>query len=177
MQLFFTFLMVTVYVCLHSIVYFMHVATVTVVINSVDTTLITVLILNNFKEIRSFVMKKFDCHNLFQLACSDIVERFQMFLFLFLILIVQLSQAGLSMFWETLFTFTKIAGMMLIGECLADWIKHAFINKFNSINASVYQDFSYVLRNDMLSNQKDEIILDHTYSVTRRLGLSQVYIY
>ena len=79
------------------------------------------------------------------------------------------------MTWDTLHSFLRIAVMMLLGECCADWFKHAFINKFNLINASVYQDFAYVLRNDILSNQKDEVILDHTYSVTRRLGLSQVY--
>lgn len=172
-QMLLTFVMVTGYVCLHASVYFLHVATLTVVINSVDSALITVLILNNFAELKSFVLKKFDCNNLFQLACSDITERFQMFLFLVLILIVALAQAGLT--WpETLYSFSKIATMMFVSEIFADWFKHAFINKFNLINASVYQDFAYVLRNDILSNQKDEVILDHTYSVTRRLGLSQV---
>lgn len=174
-QMLVTFLMVTGYVCIHSAVYFLHVATLTVVINSADSALITVLILNNFSELKSFVLKKFDCNNLFQLACSDITERFQTFLFLVLILIVALAQAGPN--WpETLYTFGNVGLMMLVGEIFADWFKHAFINKFNSINASVYQDFAYVLRNDILSNQKDEVILDHTYSVTRRLGLSQVVI-
>ena len=55
-----------------------------------------------------------------------------------------------------------------------DAIKHAFINKFNGIHAAVYADFAAVIRMDILSNQKDQIILDHTYSVTRRLGLCQV---
>lgn len=172
-QMALTFLMVTGYVSLHSAVYFLHVATLTVVINSVDSALITVLILNNFAELKSFVLKKFDCNNLFQLACSDITERFQMFLFLALILIVAVAQAG-STWPETLLSFSKIGLMMFVSEVFADWFKHAFINKFNMINASVYQDFAYVLRNDILSNQKDEVILDHTYSVTRRLGLSQV---
>lgn len=57
----------------------------------------------------------------------------------------------------------------------ADAMKHAFINKFNGIDAAVYKDYAAVLRMDILSNQKDQIILDHTYSVTRRLGLCQVY--
>ena len=175
-QLLLTFLMVTGYVSLHSAVYFLHVATLTVVINSVDSALITVLILNNFAELKTFILKKFDCNNLFQLACSDITERFQTFLFLVLILLVALAQAG-SGWPETLATFTRIGCLMLAGECFADWFKHAFINKFNLINASVYQDFAYVLRNDVLSNQKDQVILDHTYSVTRRLGLSQVSLH
>jgi hypothetical protein len=148
-----TFFMVTVYVCLHASVYFLHVATLTVVINSVDSALMTVLILNNFSELKTFILKKFDCNNLFQLACSDITERFQMFLFLFLILLVAVAQAG-ELTWETASSYSRIAALMLLGECFADWFKHAFINKFNLINASVYMDFAYVLRNDILSNQK-----------------------
>lgn len=168
-----TFFMVTCYVSIHATVYFLHVATLTVVINSVDSALFTVLILNNFTELKTFILKKFDCNNLFQLACSDITERFQTFLFLSLILLVAVAQAG-GFTRDMLYTYGRIAVLMLVGECFADWFKHAFINKFNLINASVYKDFAYVLRNDILSNQKDEVILDHTYSVTRRLGLSQV---
>jgi hypothetical protein len=170
-----TFFMVTCYVSLHSVVYFLHVATLTVVINSVDSALFTVLILNNFTELKAFILKKFDCNNLFQLACSDITERFQTFLFLCLILLVAVAQAG-GLSRDMLYSYGRIALLMLVGECFADWFKHAFINKFNLINASVYKDFAYVLRNDILSNQKDEVILDHTYSVTRRLGLSQVVL-
>ena len=173
-ELFLTFIMVTIYICIHSINYFFLIATITVVINSDDKALLTVLILNNFTEMKTYVLKKYDCHHLFQLTCSDIVERFQMFLFLFLILIIQLSQSNIILWYDTLLSFLKIAMFMLIAECFADWMKHAFINKFNFINATVYEDFAYVLRNDILSNQKDQIILDHTYSVTRRLGLSQV---
>ncbi|KAJ1435235.1 eukaryotic membrane protein family-domain-containing protein [Ochromonadaceae sp. CCMP2298] len=173
LTLFMTFVMVTGYVIVHSSVYFFHVATLTVVVNSVDKELITVLILNNFSELKTFVLKKFDCNNLFQLACSDITERFQSFLFLSLIFIVALAQAGPA--WrETVYMFVRLTLMVFVGECFADWMKHAFINKFNMINATVYEDFAYVLRNDILSNQKDEVILDHTYSVTRRLGLSQI---
>lgn len=167
------FIIVTAYVCIHSVIYFLHVATLTVVINSADRALTTVLILNNFSEMKAFVFKKFDCNNLFQLACSDITERFQISLFLALILVESIAQAGES--WpDLLIPFGKVALMMMVGESIADCMKHAFINKFNFIDASVYQDFAFILRKDILSNRKDQIILDHTYSVTRRLGLSQI---
>ncbi len=94
-RLLFYFLIVNVYVILHSGLYFLHVATLTVVINSADETLITVLILNNFAEMKSFVFKKFDSNNLFQLACSDITERFQMMLFL-----GELFNSILYCFWD-----------------------------------------------------------------------------
>ena len=54
------FVVVAAYVLCHSTTYFIHVATLTVAINSNEQALITVLILNNFAEIKGFVFKKFD---------------------------------------------------------------------------------------------------------------------
>lgn len=83
------------------------------------------LILNNFAEIKGFVFKKFDKTNLFQLACSDITERFQLLLFLGVIVVVALVQAGDN--WYEVLPSHYFVVWMLCGECLADWIKHAFI--------------------------------------------------
>ena len=77
-SIFFSFIVTAVYTTLHSGLYFMLIATLTVAINSADQALVTVLVLNNFAEIKSFVFKKFDKQNLFQLSCSDITERFQL---------------------------------------------------------------------------------------------------
>ena len=54
-----SFSIAMIYVCIHSALYFLHVATLTVAINSSDQAMIAVLILNNFAEIKSFVFKKF----------------------------------------------------------------------------------------------------------------------
>ena len=78
----FTFIVASVYVVIHSSLYFLHMTTLTVAINNQDQSLLTVLILNNFAEIKSSVLKKFDSGNLFQLACSDISERFKCFCFI-----------------------------------------------------------------------------------------------
>jgi hypothetical protein len=175
-QTFFAFVVVATYVVCHSTTYFVHVATLTVAINSNEQALITVLILNNFAEIKGFVFKKFDKTNLFQLACSDIVERFQLVLFLVAILVVACIQAGPD--WkQALPDHLFVILLMYSGECLSDWIKHAFISKFNHIDASVYEDFSRVIRKDILSYQKVKekgVVLDRTYAITRRVGLSQV---
>ena len=77
-RILFEFLITAVYTTIHSGLYFMLIANYTVAINSADQALVTVLVLNNFAEIKSFVFKKFDKQNLFQLSCSDITERFQL---------------------------------------------------------------------------------------------------
>eukprot|EP01038_Epipyxis_sp_PR26KG_P013917 gene13917-18663_t len=172
-RLLFLFIIVTLYVCIHSGLYFFQVATLTVVLNSADQHLLSVLILNNFSELKQFVFKKFEPINLFQLSSADITERFHMTLSLGMILFVGLIQAGAG-WYELLPGYIRIILMMVTGEMLADAVKHAFIIKFNSINPNMYKDFAFIICGDILSNQKDTIILDHTYSVTRRLGLSQI---
>jgi hypothetical protein len=226
----FYFCISVLYVIVHAIFYFYQVATYMVVVNSADEALVTVLILNNFSELRGFVFKKFDANNLFQCACSDVSERFQIMLFLGIVFLVTLAQqttptssffamgcvscstflsaisghsitrlpseiatmflgsavsAALqqadsqmdstqSALYVTLLSMMRCMVLMVLGECLSDCVKHAFMNKFNSINASVYEDFAYILRSDLLNYQCDTIVLDHTYSVTRRLGLAQI---
>ena len=168
----FTFVVAAVYVVLHSSLYFLHMATLTVAINNQDQSLVTVLILNNFAEIKSSVLKKFDSGNLFQLACSDITERFKMLLFYTLIILVGLAQARDMA--EAFRSFFTILLAMVICEMCVDWTKHAFITKFNAIKSSCYIDYSRTLRNDILNGHNDKITLDHSYSITKRLGMSQI---
>ncbi|CAN0174497.1 unnamed protein product, partial [Hapterophycus canaliculatus] len=90
------FLIVCVTACLHSLLLFVHVTTLTVAVNSSDQALLTLLISNNFAEIKSSVFKKFDKHNLFQLSCHDVVERFKLALFLAMIMLLNVCQGGLD---------------------------------------------------------------------------------
>lgn len=166
------FLITSVYVVIHSLVFFTSIVTLTVAINTSDQTLMSVLILNNFAEIKGFVFKKFDRQNLFQLACSDITERFQMTLFYCLIVCVGLCQA--DDVWAAMPKYILVVLAMLACEVIVDWVKHAFITKFNHIDAECYIDYSCTLRKDILDCYKDKVIMDHTYAISKRLGLSQM---
>ena len=70
-----------VYVWLHASLFFVNVATMNVAINSSNHALLTLLISNNFAEIKTSVFKKFDRNNLFMVASSDITERFKLCVF------------------------------------------------------------------------------------------------
>ena len=71
---------------------------------SADTALITVLILNNFSELRAFVFKKYDANHLFQLSCADTTERFQILLSLTMIFLVAINSPDAKwsqlLWWE-----------------------------------------------------------------------------
>ncbi|TMW59025.1 hypothetical protein Poli38472_007170 [Pythium oligandrum] len=149
-----------VYVVLHALLLFAQVVTINVAINSSNTSLLTLLISNNFAELKSCVFKKFEEQNLFQISCSDIVERFKLLLMIALILLQSNAQ-------DVAYGTT----MVMVAEMLIDWLKHAFITKFNHISPSVYSKFITILCRDLTGWKNEDTILDHTHHVSRRLGL------
>lgn len=79
------FLLALAYNCTHSIALYYQVITLNVAVNSYSNALLTLLLSNQFVEIKSTVFKRFEKDNLFQLTCADIVERFQLWIMLLII--------------------------------------------------------------------------------------------
>lgn len=220
------------YVLAHTLVLFYQLVTLNVAINSYDNALLTLLLSNQFVEIKGSVFKKFEKENLFQLTCADIVERFQLTLMLSAIGLRNLievsgaagnsaavaksnplaSASSLSSALNkqtmgagsivpsplsaaailgplptsfTVFpsftlletTFTPVC-IVLASECLVDWLKHAFITKFNHIRPSVYGRFMDVLCRDLtiaggaISSRRRHTFVDQSPVVSRRLGFA-----
>ncbi|KAJ3326098.1 hypothetical protein HDU76_013018 [Blyttiomyces sp. JEL0837] len=204
------------YVFAHAMVLFYQVMTLNVAINSYNNALLTLLMSNQFVEIKGSVFKKFERENLFQLSCSDIVERFQLSIFLMIIIVrnfVELIGPDVINAWiassrdlftsaitpQGLYSISKsvlstiatvklqslahfpwdfvdfLSGivnsssvnfvMTLIGpaavvfgtEIMVDWLKHAFITKFNQIRPSIYRKFSDSLQRDLVGNTKKKV--------------------
>ena len=55
---------------IHSLVLFYQVVTLNVAINSHNNALLTLLVSNQFVELKGSVFKKFEKENLFQISCS-----------------------------------------------------------------------------------------------------------
>lgn len=64
------FLVALCYVFTHSIVLFYQVMTLNVSVNSYNNALLTLLLSNQFVEIKGSVFKRFERENLFQLSCA-----------------------------------------------------------------------------------------------------------
>ncbi|CAO3574695.1 unnamed protein product [Mortierella alpina] len=185
------------YILAHTMVLFFQMVTLNVAVNSYSNALLTLLISNQFVEIKGSVFKKFEKENLFQLSCSDIVERFQLSVFVTIITIrnlVELSAAPPSPFsvypqsFVPLFSsMTAVARLLtpcflVLGcETLVDWLKHAFITKFNQIRPSVYGRFVDILSRDLVvgsparlagRNNQQQMFVDQSPMVSRRIGLA-----
>ncbi|QRW24996.1 hypothetical protein RhiXN_06945 [Rhizoctonia solani] len=129
------------YLVLHSLVLVYQLISLNVAINSYDNALLTLLISNQFVEIKGSVFKKFEKDNLFQITCADIPVM-----------------------------------TVLLSELVVDWLKHAFITKFNHIRPSVYERYTDVLCRDLLASgsrrpSRKNTYVDQSPLVARRLGL------
>ena len=216
---FWLFLLALAYTVAHSISLFYQVMTLNVAVNSYSNALITLLLSNQFVEIKSTVFRKFEKENLFQLTCSDVVERFQLWLMLTIIASRNIVETGtfnfigiglgssftgqststnstplstpprtassilpqsftffpssilsLSHVHSFIPTLAQVLGPFLIvlgSEMFVDWLKHAYINKFNNYRPGLYVRFLDVLAKDYYTNA----FAGGDHNLTRRLGL------
>jgi len=165
-------IVVGVYVTVHSLFLFVHVATLSVAVNSADNALLTLLISGNFAEIKSTVFKKYNKQNLFKITTSDICERFKLALFLLLILFLNRFQGEMTSSMEK--EYFSMCGIVFAAELISDWIKHSFITKFNLIKSSVYFDYALILSSDVTGIGHEGLNLDYTHAAVKRLGLAQI---
>jgi hypothetical protein len=164
-------LVVLTYTAVHSVLLFVHIATMNVAMNSDDQALLSLLIGGNFAEIKSTVFKKYNKASLFKITATDICERFKLALFLVLVLLLNLSQ---GMDKAMIYKYTEMCGIVWCAEWLSDWVKHAFITKANYIASGVYSEYALLLAGDNSGFGHEGENLDHSHAVVKRLGLAQI---
>jgi hypothetical protein len=126
-----------------------QVVSLNVAVNSHNNVMLTLLVSNNFVELKSNVFKRFEPENLFVLSCSDMVERFQLTAYL---LIVSLHVLSVQADSRVLSNVLGAVMMVSMAELLVDWIKHAFVIKFNGMQPAVYRRFHAVLCRDLANS-------------------------
>ncbi|GHJ89924.1 hypothetical protein NliqN6_6326 [Naganishia liquefaciens] len=190
---FFFFMLGLAYVHIHALVYFYQLVSLNVAVNSYDNALLTLLVSNQFVEIKGSVFKKFEKENLLQIMCADIVERFQLGLMLSVIAVrnmIEMSGSDLAFLPKSfvrgkslLDTILSPVLIVILSEMAVDWLKHAFITKFNHIRASVYDRYLDVLCKDVMlagrtrqsvSTKTRNVLTDHTLLLGRRLGFASL---
>ncbi len=103
------FILTLIYNVLHATALFYQVITLNVAVNSYSNSLFTLLLSNQFVEIKGTVFKRIEKTNLFQLFCADVVERFQLWLMLVIIGMRNIVEVGgLSIVSHS--SFTPIPG-------------------------------------------------------------------
>ncbi|OAX44130.1 DUF747-domain-containing protein [Rhizopogon vinicolor AM-OR11-026] len=186
------------YVVSHALVMIYQLLSLNVAVNSYDHALLTLLVSNQFVEIKGSVFKKFEKDNLFQITCADIVERFSLSLMLLIVAFRNLIELSGSEFdftggfvlpksfgWlignNVIWTISYPVVTVMASEILVDWLKHAFITKFNHIRPSVYERYTDVLCRDLASGSamgrlgvRKHSYVDQSPLVARRLGFASL---
>ncbi|KAM9850190.1 transmembrane anterior posterior transformation protein 1 homolog [Aulostomus maculatus] len=162
------FLMAVFYVFLHAILIMVQASTLNVAFNSHNKSLLTIMMSNNFVEIKGSVFKKFEKNNLFQMSNSDIKERFTSSVLLLIVCLRNMEQFSWNP--DHLWVLFPDVFMVLASEVAVDIIKHAFITKFNDITADVYSEYRASLAFDLLSSRQKNACTDYSDSVARRMG-------
>merc|ERR1712223_268868 len=134
------FLLTIIYVILHTLLVLLQATTLNVAVNASNKALLTIFMSNNFVELKGSVFKKFDKSNLFQVSCSDVRERFHLFALLFVVVVQTMKEYGWKeqSFWD----LAPDCLWVLASEFFVDWVKHAFITRFNEIPSEVYKDYT-----------------------------------
>lgn len=157
----FDYVFTLVYVGLHAALLLTWVVTLNVAINTKNNALVTLLVANNFVELKGAVFKSYKVQHMFQAACADGVERFQLSVFLVVMLVYTAGNGDLFATW----------GVVYACEVLVDWIKHAFVTKFNRIPHRVYPQFSIVICEDIANTRTSAAVRSAGASaVAKRIG-------
>nr|KAF7392123.1 hypothetical protein H0235_017122 [Vespula pensylvanica] len=153
---------------LHSILVLFQATTLNVAINSSNKALLTIMMSNNFVELKGSVFKKFDKNNLFQLSCADVRERFHLTMLLLAVTLQTMKEYA----WraDRLIVLLPDCVMLLLAEVLVDWVKHAFITRFNELSSTVYRDYTVSLAYDMAQTRQKTAFSDPSDLIARRMG-------
>ncbi|KAJ3614106.1 hypothetical protein NHX12_017682 [Muraenolepis orangiensis] len=162
------FLMAVLYVFLHALLIMVQATTLNVAFNSHNKSLLTIMMSNNFVEIKGSVFKKFEKNNLFQMSNSDIKERFTNYILLLIVCLRNMEQFSWNP--DHLWVLCPDVIMVIASEVAVDVVKHAFITKFNDISADVYGEYRASLAFDLLSSRQKNAYTDYSDSVSRRMG-------
>ncbi|EGW30341.1 uncharacterized protein SPAPADRAFT_57145 [Spathaspora passalidarum NRRL Y-27907] len=172
------------YLSFHAYILIYQTVSLNVAVNSYSNALMTLLLSNQFSELKGSVFKKFEREGLFQITMADLSERFQLSLMLSIIGLRNLSQLSIngtlipnsfSKNWNIWFGALFGPGFIVIGsEVFVDWLKHCYISKFNRFRPRIYRNFLYVSCLDFLemfhhSNHSREF--SDYLALTRRIGL------
>ncbi|XP_017330249.1 transmembrane anterior posterior transformation protein 1 homolog isoform X1 [Ictalurus punctatus] len=162
------FIMAVFYVFLHAILIMVQASTLNVAFNSHNKSLLTIMMSNNFVEIKGSVFKKFEKNNLFQMSNSDIKERFTNCILLLIVCLRNMEQFS----WNSdhLWVLLPDVFMVVASEVAVDVVKHAFITKFNDITADVYSEYRASLAFELVSSRQQYAYTDYSDSVARRMG-------
>lgn len=159
------------YCVAHSLTHYLQIITLNVAVNSQNHMLTTLLISNQFVELKTVVYKKYDVRGVFFIVCCDMVERFQLIVSLAVVCLQNLHDLQFDTSSAAFVTTIWAAVVCYLAECLVDLIKHAFVSSYNELPVERYRRMDESLRRDLFDPQPS-LFADASHTTTRRIGFA-----
>uniref|UniRef100_A0A672MMD2 Transmembrane anterior posterior transformation protein 1 homolog n=1 Tax=Sinocyclocheilus grahami TaxID=75366 RepID=A0A672MMD2_SINGR len=138
------FFMAVLYVFLHAILIMVQATTLNVAFNSHNKSLLTIMMSNNFVEIKGSVFKKFEKNNLFQMSNSGLLS--------------------------LLFTCRYVVLLMLVQYVFQMKNEYHVPGNIPLSATDVYSEYRASLAFDLVSSRQKNAYTDYSDSVSRRMG-------
>ena len=121
-----------IYSTLHGLILCMEMFTLHVVLTSSPDSILSFLFYNNFGEVKITVFKKCDIAGLYQYANNDVVERFQLIIYLINIILTTSQNKRLLLYYCLI---------VLVCEVVTDSMKHFFVARHNNLETVQFYEF------------------------------------
>jgi hypothetical protein len=129
------FLISLLYLWVHTMHLSLAVTVFEVALNSSRYNLLLVLLTYGSVKIKITVFKKHDKKSLTNVIFNDIIERLQIMLYMFVILLKNYASGR-----TTLEEIGKGAGIVLLTVLFIDWLKHYFVIHYNHFSLETYKN-------------------------------------
>eukprot|EP01118_Nematostelium_gracile_P000995 TRINITY_DN1099_c0_g4_i1.p1 TRINITY_DN1099_c0_g4~~TRINITY_DN1099_c0_g4_i1.p1 ORF type:complete len:469 (-),score=59.89 TRINITY_DN1099_c0_g4_i1:152-1348(-) len=162
------------YTVVHASVLLLHLSVINIAVHEANKTLLALLVLVQFAEVKAAAMKSTGKAKLFDTCCDDIVERFQLLVYLCYICMHNMRFKSkyylvpTDSFMEDVF---YAAMVIYMSEVAIDWIKHASICSFNHLNPAFYDKTCAKFAMDLGSSPHTTFLTDRSFLVSKKLGL------
>lgn len=124
------------YVFVHCFVQCVSLTLFEVALNSSVETISLIMITSSFVELKLSVFKKSSVKRLYYILCFDFIDRFQLLMYLFIILVKSLMKYPGTL-------HRNIDGVILVifTSMTIDWIKHCYLVYVNNVDLRTYDEY------------------------------------
>jgi Eukaryotic membrane protein family len=159
------------YLSLHATFLLLHLSLIEVSVDSGSNALISLLILIQFAEMKSGVLKSLTLVKLRGILFADVVERFQMLVFVCIAFFYKAArhadQPLASWAPSTLSALVTI----YLSELIVDWVKCMSICNYSGISPHFYSEVGSQFMKALGRAPNNSVLTDNTFSVSREFGL------
>jgi hypothetical protein len=167
------FILSIIYMNMHAAFLLGYIAVMDVAMEGEGMALLSLLILIQYAEMKSAVLKEITEEKLWIICYNDIVERFQLLVSLVLLFFYNISKHHINSFWdEDWLTASEWMSPLLftlfiiyLSELTVDWLKHTSIINFTDLGPRIYTKLAHKISKRLGRINEKSFLSDRTQNI------------